>query len=169
MWGVRTAHLKKHIKYEGIQTATSGMEIYCWKFWAVNPKYLCQLTPIYWSKYLTPVQWNRIAEFAARQVSITSSKRQAGRAKRREAYYMLFFPQEKIPKRDRPTAVSWVAILAGWPCCWKCFYMCPTCYNFWEWLHVKHKSLLCLCSLICLPAKSRRKNPLHLTEAGDCS
>lgn len=159
MWGLRIAHLKKHTKYKGIQTATSGMEIYCWKFWAVDPKYLCQLTPIYWSKYFTPAQWYRIAEFAARPMSITGSKRQAGRANRREASYVLFSPQGKNPKRDRETAVTWVAILADWPCCWKCFYMCPTCYSFWEWLQVKHtKSLICLHSLTCLPAKSRRKN-----------
>lgn len=154
MWGVKTADLKKHTKYKGIQTATSGMEIYCWKFWAVDPRYLCQLIPIYWSKYLTPVQWCRIAELAARQISITSSKRQAGRANRRETSHVLFFPQGKNTQKGQGNCCE---ILADWPCCWKDFYTCPTWHNFWEWLHVKHKSLRCLCSLICLPAKSRRK------------
>lgn len=132
MWGVRTAHLKNHTKYKGMQTATSGMEIYCWKFWAVGPKYLCQLTPIYWSKYSTPVQWYRIAECAARQISIPSSKRQAGRANRREASYVLFFPQGKNTQKGQGNCCDMVAILADWPCCWKCFYLCPACYNFWE-------------------------------------
>lgn len=101
MWGLRIAHLKKHTKYKGIQTATSGMEIYCWKFWAVDPKYLCQLTPIYRSKDFTPAQWYRRAEFAARPISNTSSKRQAGMANRREASYVLFSPQGKKPQKGQ--------------------------------------------------------------------